>query len=145
MQQIHLFPLVKLRGVNGSETSMCIVKLFDLMKTQEETNSVPSAAQGSLLSAQPLPWGSFRGKMGTGICPFWLVFAYCFTGKMGFESLGLGFRNKKWEWEACQYMTKHTYFTLCNNLKVRHRIVKTPKTYSETKPPHCTNVHQVIK
>ena len=33
--------------------------------------------------------------MGTGICLFLLGFAYLFTGKMGFGSLGVGLTNNK--------------------------------------------------
>ncbi len=38
--------------------------------------------------------------MGTGICLFLLGFAYVFTGKMGFGSLGLEFTNKKMGMES---------------------------------------------
>ncbi len=38
--------------------------------------------------------------MGTGICLFVLGFACVFTGKMGFGSLGLGFKNKKMGMES---------------------------------------------
>ena len=50
--------------------------------------------------------------MGTGICLILLGFAYLFTGKMGFVSLGLGLTNNKMGMGSTSVHEKNIYFTL---------------------------------